>query len=60
MPRGGGAGPPRQENRMKPDRRLSHLLFVLATGLLLTDPMAAAIRVTKDVDVIVEVASHGG
>jgi hypothetical protein len=31
-----------------------------ATGLLITDPMAAAIRVTKDVDVIVEVASHGG
>ena len=30
-----------------------------ATGLLITDPMAAAIRVTKDVDVIVEVASHG-
>jgi sugar (pentulose or hexulose) kinase len=31
-----------------------------ATGLLITDPMAAAIRVTKDVDVIVEVATHGG
>ena len=31
-----------------------------ATGLLITDPMAAAVRVTKDVDVIVEVASQGG
>ena len=31
-----------------------------ATGLLITDPMAAAIRVTKDVDVIVEVTTHGG
>jgi hypothetical protein len=31
-----------------------------AIGLLITDPMAAAIRVTKDVDVIVEVATHGG
>jgi predicted nucleotidyltransferase len=30
-----------------------------ATGLLITDPMAVAIRVTKDVDVIVEVATHG-
>ena len=28
-----------------------------ATGLLITDPLAAAIRVTKDVGVIVEVAS---
>jgi predicted nucleotidyltransferase len=31
-----------------------------ATGLLITDPMAAAIRATKDVDVIVEVGTHGG
>ena len=31
-----------------------------ATGLLITDPLAAAIRVTKDVDVIVEVATHSG
>ena len=31
-----------------------------ATGLLITDPLAAAIRVTKDVDVIVEVATHNG
>lgn len=31
-----------------------------ATGLLITDPLAAAIRVTKDVDVIVEVTTHGG
>jgi len=31
-----------------------------ATDLLITDPLAAAIRVTKDVDVIVEVATHGG
>lgn len=30
-----------------------------ATGLLITDPKAAAIRVTKDVDVIVEVATQG-
>jgi len=30
-----------------------------ATGLLITDPLAPAIRVTKDVDVIVEVATHG-
>lgn len=30
-----------------------------ATGLLITDPNAAAIRPTKDVDVIVEVATHG-
>jgi predicted nucleotidyltransferase len=31
-----------------------------ATGLLITDLLAAAIRVTKDVDVIVEVATQGG
>jgi hypothetical protein len=31
-----------------------------ATGLLITDPLAPAIRVTKDVDVIVEVATHRG
>ncbi len=29
-----------------------------ATGLLITDPLAPPIRVTKDVDVIVEVATH--
>lgn len=29
------------------------------TGLLITDPNAAAIRPTKDVDVIVEVTTHG-
>jgi len=31
-----------------------------ATGLLLTDPAAPSIRITRDVDVIVEVASRGG
>jgi len=30
-----------------------------ATGLLITDPNAAAIRITNDVDVIVEVATYG-
>lgn len=31
-----------------------------ATGLLLTDPAAPPIRVTRDVDVMVEVASLAG
>ena len=40
----------------------TRVIFVggTATGLLITDPMAPAIRATKDVDVIVEVATHGG
>lgn len=40
----------------------TRMVFVggTATGLLITDPMAPAIRATKDVDVIVEVATHGG
>ncbi|WP_257310919.1 hypothetical protein [Geothrix fuzhouensis] len=33
--------------------------FVAVTGLLITDPQAAPIRITNDVDVIVEVASQG-
>ena len=46
-------------------RRLGPLLprFVFvggcATGLLITDPASAPVRVTKDVDVIAELASYG-
>jgi hypothetical protein len=39
---------------------LSELVFVggCATGLLLTDPAAAGVRPTKDVDAIVDVTSY--
>ena len=41
---------------------LDDLVFVggCATGLLITDPAAAAVRPTRDVDVVTELSSYGG
>lgn len=43
------------------DELADEMVFVggCATGLLITDPAAAPIRVTRDVDAIVQVYSHG-